>query len=101
MSLYVNYFINDKIKINKLTNNFDKYINKILKQYDAYITEAEHETSNKENNIQIKTFRELLDVRNNTNKTIVYIRIDDNTAKFETIDDNTVYYYIAKREDFE
>lgn len=93
--------INDKIKINKLINNFDKYINKILKQYDAYITEAEHETSNKENNIQIKTFRELLDVRNNTNKTIVYIRIDDNTAKFETIDDNTLYYYIAKREDFE
>ena len=70
--------INDKIKINKLINNFDKYINKILKQYDAYITEAEHETSNKENNIQIKTFRELLDVRNNTNKTIVYIIIQLN-----------------------
>ena len=29
--------INDKIKINKLTNNFDKYINKILKQYDGII----------------------------------------------------------------
>ena len=50
--------------------------------------------------VRISTFRELLDVRNNVNKTIVYIRIDDNTSKFEIIDGNTLYYYVANREDF-
>lgn len=93
--------IKDKMELSKQTSNYDKYISKILRQYDAYITEAEHETSNKENNIQIKTFRELLDVRDNTKKTIVYIKIDDNTSKFETIDGNTLYYYIVKRDEFE
>lgn len=42
----------------------------------------------------------LLDVRNNVNKTIVYIKLDDDTSKFEIIDDNTLYYYVAKRTDF-
>lgn len=93
--------IKDKIQLSKQISNYDKYINKILRQYDAYITEAEHETSNKENNIKIKTFRELLDVRDNTKKSIVYIKIDDNTSKFEIVDDNTLYYYIVKRDDFE
>lgn len=93
--------IKDKVELSKQISNYDKYISKILRQYDAYITEAEHETSSKENNIQIKTFRELLDVRDNTKKTIVYIKIDDNTSKFETIDGNTLYYYIVKRDEFE
>ena len=75
-------------------------ISLLIKQYDSYITEAEHETTNKENMVRISTFRELLDVRNNVNKTIVYIRIDDNTSKFEIIDGNTLYYYVANREDF-
>lgn len=93
--------VNHKIKVSKQTADYDKYINKILKRYDAYITEAEHETTNKENVIKIKTFRELLDIRNNSKKTIVYIRIDENTSKFETLDDNTLYYYMVKREEFE
>ena len=93
--------INDKIKFTKGISKYDRYINKILKQYDAYITEAENETSNKGNIIKIKTFRELLDVRNNTDKTIVYIKIDENTSKFETTDGDTLYYYLVKREEFE
>ena len=92
--------VSSKIAVSKETSKYDKFINKTLKQYDSYITEAEHETTNKENMVRISTFRELLDVRNNVNKTIVYIRIDDNTSKFEIIDGNTLYYYVANREDF-
>lgn len=92
--------VSNKIAVSKETSKYDKFINKTLKQYDSYITEAEHETTNKENMVRISTFRELLDVRNNVNKTIVYIRIDDNTSKFEIIDGNTLYYYVANREDF-
>ena len=92
--------VSNKIAVSKETSKYDKFINKTLKQYDSYITEAEHETTNKENMVRISTFRELLDVRNNINKTIVYIRIDDNTSKFEIIDGNTIYYYVAIREDF-
>lgn len=88
--------ISEKNKISK----YDKFINKVLKQYDSYITEAEHETTNRENSIKISTFAELLDVRNNVNKTIVYVKLDDDTSKFEIIDDNTLYYYIARRADF-
>ena len=92
--------VNKKISISKKISKYDKFINKTLRQYDSYITEAEHETSTKENAIKVSSFRELLDVRNNVNKTIVYIRIDDNTSKFEIIDGNTLYYYVANREDF-
>ena len=88
--------VSDRKKISK----YDKFISKALKQYDSYITEAEHETTNKGNSVKISSFRELLDVRNNTNKTIVYIRLDDDTSKFEIIDGDTLYYYLAKRSDF-
>lgn len=84
---------------NKISK-YDKFISKVLKQYDSYITEAEKETDFKENSIKISTFNELLDVRNNVNKTIVYIKIDEDTSKFEIIDNNTLYYFIAKRSDF-
>ena len=88
--------VSDRKKISK----YDKFISKALKQYDSYITEAEHETTNKGNSVKISSFRELLDVRNNTNKTIIYIRLDDDTSKFEIIDGDTLYYYLAKRSDF-
>lgn len=89
-----------KVLISKKMSKYDKFINKVLKQYDSYITEAEHETSNKDNVVKISSFNELLDVRNNINKTIVYIKIDEDTSKFEIIDDNTLYYYLAKKSDF-
>lgn len=88
--------ISDRKKI----SNYDKFISKVLKQYDSYITEAEHETTNRDNTVKISTFRELLDVRNNTNKTIVYIKLDDDTSKFEIIDGDTLYYYLARKSDF-
>lgn len=93
--------VSNKIAVSKETSKYDKFINKTLKQYDSYITEAEHETTNKENMVRISTFRELLDVRNNTNRTIVYIKLDDNRSKFEIIDGDTLYYYLADKSDFE
>ena len=92
--------ITKEISRRKKISNYDKFINKILKQYDSYITEAEHETTSRESCIKISTFTELLDVRNNINKTIVYIKLDNDTSKFEIIDDNTLFYYIARRSDF-
>ena len=93
--------VNKKISISKKISKYDKFINKTLRQYDSYITEAEHETSTKENAIKVSSFRELLDVRNNTNRTIVYIKLDDNRSKFEIIDGDTLYYYLADKSDFE
>ena len=92
--------ISKKIILSKRISKYDKFISRTLKQYDSYITEAEHETTNKENMIRISTFRELLDVRNNINKTIVYIKINEDISKFEIIDGDTLYYYVATRADF-
>ena len=46
--------VNKKISISKKISKYDKFINKILRQYDSYITEAEHETSTKENAIKVR-----------------------------------------------
>lgn len=95
------YFISLYIKTNKNTTKYNKYLNKILRQYDSYITESKGSinVANK-NLIRIKTFKELLDVRNNVDKTIIYVKADETHSQFLIIDEAEIYCYSLKEEDF-
>ena len=85
----------------KLVSKYDKFVNKILKQYDAYITESQPGFNLGESVIYTNSFKELLDVRNSIEKTIVFVKENNDVAKFAIIDDKQSYCYVAKREDFE
>ena len=88
------------IKRRNLTSLFDREVEKLLKQYDAYITESTGSVSLKANVIYVKSFKELLDVRNNIEKTIVYNRVNENEARFIIVDGDQEYCYKIKREDY-
>ncbi|MBQ9018842.1 MAG: hypothetical protein IJ097_00845 [Bacilli bacterium] len=82
-------------------SKYDRFINKVLREYDSYITETKEDNYiTGKSVIEIGSFKELLDVRNNIDKTIVYTKIDDNTSKFQIIDEE-VYEYVAKREEMD
>lgn len=90
--------VRDRIKNE---SKYDRFINKVLKEYDSYITEASEdiEIASKET-IKVNSFKELLDVRNNIDKTIVYTKIDENTSRFQIIDEE-VYEYVVTRKEME
>ncbi len=73
------------------TSKYDKYVNKILFQYDRLIIESNEELDLKEYNvIPIKQFKELLDARDNLKAPIMYKPL---------IKHQKCYFYIKKRED--
>lgn len=82
-------------------SKYDRFINKVLKEYDSYITEAKEENSLPYKDvIKVNSFKELLDVRNSVEKTIVYTKIDENTSKFQIIDEQ-IYEYVAARKEMD
>ncbi|MBR5369773.1 MAG: hypothetical protein IK137_00545 [Bacilli bacterium] len=87
-------------RINK-ESKYDRFLKKALREYDSYITESKDEgfLPNKPI-IRLNSFKELLDVRNNIDKTIIYTRISNDTSKFEIIDE-VIYEYVVTREDME
>lgn len=89
------------IKREGMVSKYDKYIGKLLKQYDAYITEAQPGFYFGDNVINANSFKELLDVRNSIEKTIVFVKESNDVAKFAIIDDKQTYCYTALREDFD
>ncbi|MBR3116309.1 MAG: DUF5305 domain-containing protein [Bacilli bacterium] len=91
------YFI---IKKTKLTSEYDRRINKLLKQYDAYITESTNIIGLKPDAIFVKSFKELLDVRNNIEKAIVYNKVTDDISRFIIVDGKQEYCYEISREEF-
>ena len=99
--LFVLVAISLLTKKSKLVSKYDKFIAKLLKQYDAYITEAQPGFYFGDNVIYTSSFKELLDVRNSIEKTIVFVKENSDVSKFAIIDDKQTYCYIAKREDFE
>ena len=82
-------------------SKYDRFIKKALREYDSYITESKDESflPNKPI-VKLSSFKELIDVRNNIDKTIIYTKINNNTSKFEIIDE-VVYEYTVTREDME
>ena len=82
-------------------SKYDRYIAKILREYDSYITEAKEENSLPYKDIiKVGSFKELLDVRNNIEKAIVYTKVDENTSKFQLIDEQ-IYEYTVTREEMD
>lgn len=82
-------------------SKYDRFIKKALREYDSYITESKDEgfLPNKPI-IRLNSFKELIDVRNNIDKTIIYTKISNDTSKFEIIDE-VIYEYIVTRDDME
>ena len=88
-------------KQRKLVSRYDRFIKKLLRDYDSYITESNNTNYNLDKPvIKVSTFKELLDVRNNVEKAIIYVRIDNDTSKFLIID-NEVYDYTVTRAEIE
>lgn len=90
--------INDRI--NK-ESKYDRFIKKVLRDYDSYITESKGESflPNKPI-IKLNSFKEIIDVRNNIDKTIIYTKLSNNACKFEIIDE-VIYEYVATRDEIE
>lgn len=88
--------VKDRIK---KESKYDRFIKKVLKEYDSYITEAaENKRIPKKEVIKINSFKELLDVRNNVDKTIVYTKIDENTSRFQIIDEEIYEFIVTRKE---
>lgn len=92
--------IYDVVVENKKLSKYEKFIRKTLKQYDSYITESKEVTTEGKNEIRVNSFKELLDVRNNIEKAIVYVKETEKKSQFIIIDEKEVYIYTAKEEDF-
>lgn len=88
------------IQDNKKLSKYEKFIRKTLKQYDSYITESKEVTIEGKDEVEVNSFKELLDVRNNIEKAIVYVKETEKESKFMIIDEKEVYIYSAKEEDF-
>ena len=94
------YFIEFKKRKGK-ESKYDNFIDKVLKQYDAYITVAKDEADIGDKPVvKIDSFKELLDVRNSIEKPIVYLKVSDNESRFMLID-NEAYIYTITREEMD
>ena len=91
------YFIMKKAR---LTSEYDRQINKLLKQYDAYITESTNIVGLKQDAIFVKSFKELLDVRNNIEKAIVYNKVSEDISRFIIVDGKQEYCYEMNRNEY-
>lgn len=92
------YFLNRK---SKLVSEYDRFIAKLLKQYDAYITESSNIKTLNSDVVYVKNFKELLDVRNNIEKAIIFNKVSENESRFIIVDDKQEYCYVVRREEFQ
>lgn len=82
--------------------SYQKELNKILKKYDKYIINLENHNSieNPKDEYIVKSFQELLDVRNTLKEPILYYKINDNKSEFYIQGKEKTYKYIMKESDF-
>lgn len=82
--------------------SYQKELNKILKKYDKYIINLENHNSieNPKDEYTVKSFQELLDVRNTLKEPILYYKINDNKSEFYIQGKEKTYKYIMKESDF-
>ena len=96
---YILYIINTAKKKSK----YDIAVNKILREFDRAITEAQGKLrlDKSANMIQVKDFMELLDVHDNFNIPIIYYKINNYECLFLVKYQDDYYYNIMKSDDFE
>jgi len=84
-------------------SNYDKFINKMMRQYDRLI--VVHYTCpdlSNYNVVKIKEFNELLDMRDNLKVPIMYYNVTDHQKSyFYIINNNDLYLLVLKAVDFE
>ena len=83
--------------------SYDKYINKILNEYDRLIVESTTEPDIKHSNIiKLPNFRELLDVRDNLKLPIMYyVVVKYHKSYFYIKNNNDIYLLINKAADLD
>ena len=87
------------IKGKKSESKYDNYIKKLLRQYDAYITEAKDDKyTTTKSTISIQSFKELMDVRNSVEKAIIYVKENENSSKFMIVDEEVYVYKVTRDE---
>lgn len=80
----------------KKTTKYDKYIKKILKEYDRLVVETHSSIDmSKYNIIEVKEFTELLDVRDNLKVPILYFNIVKHEKGIFYIKDNDDIYLLT------
>lgn len=84
-------------------SNYDKYIKKILSEYDRLIVESPSVPKFDDNNvIKIKRFEELLDVRDTLKKPIMYCNVINHQKSYFYIKhDDGIYLLIVKAVDLD
>lgn len=82
------------LKTNK--SNYDKYIERILNEYDRFIVETKTGPNLKDSNIvKISNFEELLDLRENIKLPIMYYIITNHTKSYFYIKHNNDLYLLT------
>ena len=97
------FFVKYIVAFMKNPSAYDKYVNKILKEYDRLIVETNTSLDfSKYNIINIAKFTELLDVRDNLKVPILYYNIAKHEeGMFYIKNDNDVYLLTIKNIDLE
>lgn len=92
--------INIISKVLDIYTPYDRYINKILKEYDRLIVETNSKLKiNGYNIIKINSFMELLDARDNLNLPILYLNtIPHKEGMFYIISDNNLYMLLIQND---
>ena len=88
-------------KYTKTISKYDKFINKILKEYDRLIVETSTFPNEKDYTVLlINNFNELVDVRDNLHSPIMFYNIKEHKmSKFYILNDNNLYLYIVDSRD--
>jgi len=84
-------------------SNYEKKLKQILNTYDRVIITLEDKNTivNDTEVYTVKTFLELLDVRDTVDKPILYYKVNDIKTEFYVQDVNKTYKFIMKESDFE
>lgn len=96
-------FIKQLSKKFKKVTYYDKYVNKLLKEYDRLIVETKTKlVMTKYNIIDVKSFTELLDVRDNLKEPIIYYNVIEHIeGLFYIKSDKDIYLLTIKNKDLE
>ena len=87
----------------KNISKYEQKINKILREFDRAITEANGEFVKDEytNYIEVKDFMELLDVHDNVNEPIIYYKNSEDLSVFVVKTGHDTYYTLIRRSDYD